>query len=93
MCFSTWNPLFFFGLSLLRLYNMGDSNLVVAINPESKRVLHYEEQPAGGAHHGPGDSHHAAPPPMSLDASLFSDHTNVQLRSDWQGPSSANRHD
>ena len=69
----------------LREDRIGDPNLVVVTDPEIDRVLHYE------AHAAPSDfpfSQSAAEKqkprlaPVALDASLFSDHANVSVRTD-----------
>jgi len=43
-----------------RLDHLGESNLVVALDPTVKRVLHYDEQSPG--HPGPKGAAGAAPP-------------------------------
>ena len=69
----------------LREDRLGESNLVVVTDPAIDRVLHYE------AHAAPSDfpfSPSAKAPakpqlaPVALDASLFSDHANVRVRTD-----------
>ena len=74
--------------------HLGECNLVVALDPTINRVLHYDEQPSpgvtrsggGGGGGGEGGSAEKSAqsklPPVALDASLFSDHTNVQVRTD-----------
>ena len=62
---------------------LGESNLVVVTDPAIDRVLHYE------AHAAPSDvplaGSAAKKPhlsPVAVDASLFSDHANVRVRTD-----------
>jgi translation initiation factor eIF-2B subunit epsilon len=59
--------------------HLGESNLVVAVDPTINRVLHYDENPSPGVG---GKS--AKLPPLALDASLFSEHPNVRVRTDLQ---------
>lgn len=61
---------------------LGESNLVVAMDPTINRVLHYDEHPSPGV--GGNKERRQKLPPVALDASLFSDHTNVRIRSDLQ---------
>ena len=65
----------------LREERLGESNLVVVTDPENNRVLHYDEHPSPSA---PAEGHSRRPklPPLSLDASLFSDHVNLRVRTD-----------
>ena len=65
----------------LREERLGESNLVVVTDPEINRVLHYDEHPSPSA---PAEGHARRPklPPLSLDASLFSDHVNLRVRTD-----------
>ena len=55
--------------------SLGESNLVVAVDPTINRVLHYDENTSVSKN---------KLAPVALDASLFSDHTNVQVRTDLQ---------
>lgn len=60
---------------------LGESNLVVAVDPTINRVLHYDENPSPGVG---GKEKRQKLPPLALDASLFSDHVNVEVRTDLQ---------
>ena len=57
---------------------------MVALDPTVKRVLHYDEQSPGHPGPGGGPKGAGAAPPLALDASLFSEHCNVQVRTDLQ---------
>ena len=64
----------------LREERLGESNLVVVTDPENNRVLHYDEHPSPSA---PAEGHSRPKlPPLSLGASLFSDHVNLRVRTD-----------
>ena len=52
----------------------GDSNLTIAMDTETNKIVHYEE-------HGSGHSA-AKLPPASLDASLFGEVKNIRVRTD-----------
>ena len=59
----------------------GESNLVIALDPTVGRVLHYDDNPSPGKDTGEGHRGRKLPP-VSLDASLFSEHPNVEVRTD-----------
>jgi translation initiation factor eIF-2B subunit epsilon len=71
----------------LREERFGGQNLVFVTDPDTDRVLHYEEH-AAPSPPAPGDERRASGrrlsrlPPLALDASLFSDHPRLRVRSD-----------
>ena len=67
--------------------HLGESNLVVAMDPGTGRVLHYDEQASPSlpdAEKGSQKKAKAKLAPLSLDASLFSEHPSVRVRTDLQ---------
>ena len=66
--------------------HLGESNLVVAMDPATGRVLHYDEQASPSLPDANASPKRAKAKlsPLSLDASLFSEHPSVRVRTDLQ---------
>ena len=73
----------------LRETRFGEGNLIVVTDPDTNRVLHYETHaPPNEADSSFGDGEQKKAqkkpqlPPLSLDASLFSDHPSIKISTD-----------
>ena len=66
----------------LREERLGEHNLVVVTDPSINRVLHYEAHQPPNEVDGVSKRNKPQLPPLSLDASLFSDHATIKIRTD-----------